>query len=259
MDFSGGTLIMARGFENTPSNSEVDSLENSIEHMISAEVDIRVVHDPTTGKPGLDIQTIKFIDENEESSIAFLIKGELGSFEYNVDSIGSVLTSVYQSQTVKALIAAVISMAVIIFIALRQPISVGLIILALGLNVLGVLGFMSIFGVPMTLASVAGVLLLIGYSVDTNILLSNSVLKRVGVEPRDRAAEAMKTGLMMSGTTLLVMVVLNLCTTAPQLFQLSAVLIFGIVADIFDTWFLNAGVLLRHAEKQKRSELYVSV
>jgi len=101
--------------------------------------------------------------------------------------------------------------------------------------------------------------MLIGYAVDTNILLTTRVLKRVGGEPREKVVDAMRTGLMMSGSTLIPLFALNLLTTAPQLYQLTAVLIFGIIIDIFNTWFLNSAIIIRHAERQQRKEYHVSI
>ena len=118
---------------------------------------------------------------------------------------------------------------------------------------------MALFGVELSLASVAGLLMLIGYAVDTNILLTTRVLKRVGGEPKEQVVDAMRTGLMMSGSTLIPLFALNLLTTAPQLYQLTAVLIFGIIIDIFNTWFLNAAIISRYAERQRRKEYYVSI
>jgi preprotein translocase subunit SecF len=54
------------------------------------------------------------------------------------------------------------------------------------------------------------------------------------------------------------LVAINVLTTAALLFQLSIVLIFGLVGDVINTWFLNVGVLLRSTERQKRREYYVS-
>jgi len=153
---------------------------------------------------------------------------------------------------------AFIAMAVVLFIIYRHSIAVGTMILCVALNMLGALGGMAIFQVPLSLGSLAGILMVIGYSDDMNVMLSDHVLKRLGGEARERAADAMKTGLMIGGTTIIALAAIDILTTAPLLYELSTVLIFGILATLVNTWFLNVGVLLRHAERQRRREYYVS-
>ncbi len=259
-DLKGGTLIMVRELDNVPNVAEVETIT---ENFLGAEADVKITEDPAlaVGRFGLDIETDNFLEEDERDNLENILSQQLG---ISVDMIkaegmGGVIIGIHREQARNAIIGAVVAMAIIIFIVFRRRIVVGTILLAVGLNAVGVFGCMSLFRVDLSLASIAGLLMLIGYSVDTNILLSTRVLKGVAGEAHERAASAMKTGLMMSGTTLIVLLTLNLFTTVPALDQLSAVLIFAIIIDIFNTWFLNAGILLRHTQKQLRRESYVSI
>lgn len=259
-DLKGGTLIMVRELDNVPNVAEVETIT---ENFLGAEADVKITEDPAlaVGRFGLDIETDNFLEEDERDNLENILSQQLG---ISVDMIkaegmGGVIIGIHREQARNAIIGAVVAMAIIIFIVFRRRIVVGTILLAVGLNAVGVFGCMSLFRVDLSLASIAGLLMLIGYSVDTNILLSTRVLKGVAGEAHERAARAMKTGLMMSGTTLIVLLTLNLFTTVPALDQLSAVLIFAIIIDIFNTWFLNAGILLRHTQKQLRREFHVSI
>ena len=206
----------------------------------------------------MDLETDKVLSEEEKADLLNFLGREFGMVgSYSAEWFGSILTGIYREQARRAIIAAVIAMAIIIFITFRHSLIVGAILLCLGLDMLGTFGCMAIFRVPLTLASIAGLLMLIGYAVDTNILLSVQTAKRLGGEARERIASAMKTGLMMSGTTVLAMFMINILTVAPALYQLSSVLIFGILVDIVNTWFLNAGILLWHLSRIKEG-VYVS-
>ncbi len=262
-DLKGGTLIMVRGLDNVPNVGEVGEVETIAENFLGADADVKITKNPAldTGRFGFDIETDNFLEDDERDNLENILSQHLN---ISVDMIkaermGGAIIGIHREQARNAIIGAVVAMAIIIFIVFRRRIVVGTILLAIGLNMIGVLGCMSLFRVDLSLASIAGLLMLIGYSVDTNILLSTRVLKGVTGEAHERAASAMKTGLMMSGTTLIVLLALNLFTTAPALDQLSAVLIFGVVIDIFNTWFLNAGFLLRYTQKRMRMELYVSI
>lgn len=250
-DFKGGSLIRVQG-ENTP---EPGAAELAVENLLGGNVDVDLIEN------GLDMRTDNVLDNAEK-----LLVNEMFSNQFNIsendisiETMGPTITSIYSEQARNAIIGAFIGMAIIIFIAFRRSVTVGAILLSVGLDISGVFGCMALFGIELSLASIAGVLMIIGYSVDTNILLTTRVLKLSGEEPRKQVVGAMRTGLMMSGTTLIPLITINVFTTAPQLYQLTAVLICGIIIDVFNTWFLNAAIVMRYAERQRRKEHYVSV
>jgi len=249
-DFKGGSLMRVRG-ENLPAST----IELAVENFLGGGADADLIEN------GLDIRTDNALDDIGKLLVKEMLSEQFGISEdaVTIETMGPTITSIYSEQARNAMIGAFVAMGIIIFIAFRRRITIGAILLAVGLDMLGVFGCMALFGVELSLASVAGLLMLIGYAVDTNILLTTRVLKRVGGEPKEQVVDAMRTGLMMSGSTLIPLFALNLLTTAPQLYQLTAVLIFGIIIDIFNTWFLNAAIISRYAERQRRKEYYVSI
>ncbi len=251
-DFKGGSLIRVEGPENV---LEVGPVEIAIENLLSGDADVKII------EKGLDIETDNVLGESEKLLVKGMFSQQFGISEnaVTIQTMSATITSLHSEQARNAVIGAFVAMGIIIFIAFRRRITVGAILLAVGLDILGVFGCMALFGVKLSLASVAGLLMLIGYAVDTNILLTTRVLKRVGGEPRERVVDAMRTGLMMSGSTLTPLFALNLLTTAPPLYELTAVLIFGIFIDIFNTWFLNAAIISRYVERQRRKEYHVGI
>jgi preprotein translocase subunit SecF len=116
---------------------------------------------------------------------------------------------------------------------------------------------MSLFGIPLSLASVGGLLLLIGYSVDTDILLTTRVLKRREGTITERALDAMRTGLTMAAAAIGAMAALYIVTiffipSAQALSNIAAVLIIGLVADVLATWLMNLGILRWYMESGRR-------
>jgi len=78
------------------------------------------------------------------------------------------------------------------------------------------------------------------------------LLKRKG-EVNEKIKEAMKTGMTMTMTTLAALVVLFLISSGSYLISsftridiirdISIVLIFGLIADMINTWMTNVGIL----------------
>ena len=116
---------------------------------------------------------------------------------------------------------------------------------------------MSIFSIPLSTATIAALLMLIGYSVDTDIMLTTRVLKRKSEGLDERIKDAMKTGITMSVTTIVAMMVLYLVVTfivpvAETLKNIAAVLLIGLIADLMTTWLTNAGILRYYISEYRK-------
>jgi preprotein translocase subunit SecF len=172
-------------------------------------------------------------------------------------SIGPVLSAQALNQVYWALAIAFIFMSITVFIIFRNVVPSLAVIFAALSDIIIAVGGMSLFGIPLSLASVGGLLLLIGYSVDTDILLTTRVLKRREGTITERALDAMKTGLTMAAAAIGAMAALYIVTiffipSAEALSNIAAVLIIGLVADVLATWLMNLGILRWYMESGRR-------
>ena len=85
--------------------------------------------------------------------------------------------------------------------------------------------------------------MLIGYSVDTDILLTTRVLRSKEGTVFDRVMSAMKTGMIMSTTSLAAVIVAYIFTQSDVIKQIMLILAIGLAFDIIYTWFQNASIL----------------
>lgn len=151
-------------------------------------------------------------------------------------------------------IVAVFLVVIVIFLFFRKVIPSVAVIAAAAFDMLGALALMSIFGIALSLSSIPALLMLIGYSIDTDMLLTTRVLTRSERTPRERASDSMRTGLTMTFTTiaaLAVMLVLSYFNQITVIFEIAAVILFGLLADIIATWMMNAAILLWYVEKTR--------
>jgi len=113
---------------------------------------------------------------------------------------------------------------------------------------------MSLFGITLEPASLVAIIMLVGYSVDTDILLTTRVLKTRTGTVNERIDNAMKTGLTMTLTTLCVMLVILVISTVviriDIMADISSVLLLGLTGDIISTWLMNAGILKWYVEEK---------
>jgi preprotein translocase subunit SecF len=107
------------------------------------------------------------------------------------------------------------------------------------------LALMNLLGIKLSLGTVAALLMIIGYSVDSDILLNNHILRRSG-DFYESTYRAMRTGVTMTLTSLAAMVVMTITATLFGIQLLAAigiVLVFGLAADLMNTYMLNLSLL----------------
>ncbi|MEI7857104.1 MAG: protein translocase subunit SecF [Methanomicrobiales archaeon] len=235
IDFSGGTAV-------TVITSDTAA---QIQSTFSGYPLIDVAEGVNNGK------FLKFssMDDAKFRSLTSLIMEKYP--DAKIDQIGESFGKTLQYQAVIALIFSFIGMAVVIFLAFRTFIPAVAVILAAFADMVMTAATMNIVGIPLTLGTVAALLMLIGYSVDSDILLTNRVLKRQG-KLNDKLTGAFQTGIIMTSTTLAATAALFVVSwfgSVQILMEISAVLLIGLVFDILNTWLTNAGILKWYASK----------
>jgi len=105
-----------------------------------------------------------------------------------------------------------------------------------------------------TSAGLVAFLMLIGYSVDTDILLTTRILKRHEGSLNERIFGAFKTGITMTLTSLFAVIFALIVASSFSvvLTQIFTVLAIGLGFDILNTWITNASILKWYVENKER-------
>lgn len=200
------------------------------------------------------------LDEKElESVLNYNLNGvfdvTLEKKNFNLREVGPTLGSTFLQQGKNAIVWSFILMALVIFLSFKSFIPSVAVLQAAFFDVLLAASCMSVFGISFDAASLGALLMIIGYSVDTDILLTVRLTREKIVDVNEGVDKAMKTGLMMTATTVGAMVVTIFITTfviqIPTLNNIAKVLMFGLIADIFTTWWTNAGLLKWYAGRPR--------
>ena len=176
-----------------------------------------------------------------------------GDLRFQKTQIGPSLGENFFGLAINASLAALVLITMVIFLFFREVVPSLAVISAAIFDIAGSLGLMAIFGIPLSLSTIPALLMLIGYSVDTDILLTTRVLKRRDKTVSERAMDSMYTGLTMTFTTigaLIAILTVSYFGQVQVMFEISAVLLFGLFADIISTWMMNAPILLIYAERK---------
>jgi preprotein translocase subunit SecF len=195
-----------------------------------------------------DVNNGKFLKFGTMDDAKYQSLSQLISQKYpdaKIDQIGESFGKSLQYQAVIAIIFSFIGMAIVIFLSFRTFVPSIAVVLSAFADMAMTAAVMNIVGIPLSLGTTAALLMLIGYSVDSDILLTNRVLKRQG-KLNDKLMGAFHTGIIMTSTTLAAATALFIVSwfgSVQILMEISAVLLIGLVADIFNTWLTNVGIL----------------
>ena len=178
-------------------------------------------------------------------------KVDIKQSEYSVEVMGSSLGQSFFKQTLVALLIAFLLMGIVVFVYFRTIIPSLAVILAAFSDIVVTLAIFNLTGIKLSTAGIAAFLMLIGYSVDTDILLSSRLLKRKEGSVMERVYGAMKTGLTMSTTTLVAILVALIFVQSEVVKQIMLILFIGLLVDLVMTWIQNVGILRLYLERKK--------
>ena len=189
-----------------------------------------------------------------QSKVIATLHSLLSFTTYSYNDITATLGSFFLSQMEAIIIAAFVIVAIAVFIIFRSPVPALAVVFSSANDILVALGVMAIVGIPLGVASIGGILMLIGYSIDTALLSSIRILKRSEGTATERAFSTFKTGITMTSAAIItfsVLLVVAYIAFIPTYIEISGVVLAGLVADIFTTWFGNTPMVLAYKKRKE--------
>ena len=175
------------------------------------------------------------------------------SNNYTFITVGSTLGESFFRQTIKAIIWSFILMSIVVLLYFRNFTPSLFVAWNAFSDLTETLAVIVMFNMKFSTASIAALLMLIGYSVDTNILLTSRVLKAARDKVISLIFNSMRTGLAMSLTTMVTTFFAYLVTQSLVIRQIMFILTVGMVFDTINTWLFNAPLLRWYLENKYSS------
>ncbi|MFH1978306.1 MAG: protein translocase subunit SecF [Candidatus Aenigmatarchaeota archaeon] len=240
IELKGGTLINIGLNDNDNTNGLESVLTNNFGSVSFREL---------SGLSGRSL--LIGVEENVDTD-AVLVEIEnfgIDTGQFSVATIGSSLGDIFWYQAQIGLVIAFIFMGIIVMFIFRTFVPSMAVIISAVSDIIITLAIMQVFHIDLSLAGFAALLMIIGYSVDTDILLTTRMLKGTGTL-RERVVKTLKTGLTMSVTSIGALTTLLIFGISPLLAQIASVLLIGLIVDIIITWLLNASILRWYMERK---------
>lgn len=200
---------------------------------------------------GIIVESAEIEQDELKKALEEKLGIQLSDQNYSVEITGSSLGQEFYRQMLIALLLAFLFMSIVVFISFRSFVPSIAVVLSDFFNITVTIAVINLLGIKVSTAGIAAILLILGYSLDTDVLLTTKVLKRKEGSIDDRIISAMKTGLTMTITTIAAATAGYFIGTSEVFKQTFLIIIIGCVADIFITYFVNAGIMKMYCMKKE--------
>ncbi len=177
------------------------------------------------------------------------ISENFSTADISIQQTGEALGKSFFNEMLKAIFFAFILMGIVVFITFRKFVPSIAVILSAFLDITITLAIISALGMKISTAGIAAFLMIIGYSIDTDIMLTTKVLKRKSGDLWSRLVTAFKTGMTMTITTIIALFIAFLITNSIILKQMFGIILIALIVDMLSTWLMNTGILVWYLEK----------
>jgi preprotein translocase subunit SecF len=258
-DFMNKGVSLKGGITISLSNEIAHKILDSddIENYIKSEFPQNDISIRTINSGGVPSGIIMEIDipVDDSKNIDILLnklseKTGIAKDNINLEGMGSSLGKSFFKSMILAVLIAFLLMGIVVFLYFRTFAPSIAVMLAAFSNMVITLAIVNILGIKISTAGIAAFLMMIGYSVDTDLLLSIRVLKRKEGTVLERVYSALSTGITMNITTMIAVTIAMIFTQSEVIRQIMVILFIGLIADIINTWIQNVGILRFYLERK---------
>jgi preprotein translocase subunit SecF len=148
-------------------------------------------------------------------------------------------------------IAAYIIGAALLVIYFRTSLPSFMMIVNVFADLIFTLAVVNLIGMKVSTAGIASFLMIIGYCVESNILITTKLIKKKDGIIIDKIVGAFKTGFVMTLTAIAAVTIALVMTQSSVIREIMAILLIGLFADLLYTWIQNVAFLRIYLERNR--------
>lgn len=233
-----------------------EDLESSLKtNFVESDFVARKLTDFTTGQiTGINIEISGISEPELKTFLEEKLSIKLTSENYSVEEVGAALGSSFFMDLVRSIIFAFLFMSIVVFAVYRKFIPAITVIFTAVTDIIATVAVVDLLGIKISTAGIAAFLLLIGYSIDSDMLLTTKMLRRKNSPAIYEMYNAIRTGLMMTVTTLAALILGLLFSNSIVIKQIFTITLIGLIIDIIATYLGNAPILLWYVKKNENKQ-----
>ncbi|RLG17261.1 hypothetical protein DRN62_01645 [Nanoarchaeota archaeon] len=248
ISLKGGTAI---SFQSNRSFDLEELKSLSVQLFETDDVVVRELKDISGNLLGYDIEVGKELNTTEAINSLSEALG-IDVSQVSVSQQSSTIASSFYRDVLKAFPFAFILMSLVIYYYFRSFVPAISILFSTLSDVICILGTMSLLGMRMSAATLGALLMIIGYSTDSDILLAVNILKRREGRLMDRIKHAIKIELTMDAAAFTTYFIMYFLTNIGVIKHIAFVLMISVFFDTINTWIQNAGFQRMYLERKGR-------
>ncbi len=231
---------------NTNHSVSASLITSNLSTALNSPVSVSVLHaqfsNAITGyaiTAGINVNTTQFTN-----AVSKLFAMPVTSANSNIDYVSATIAQGALYDSLILLGAAFILVAIVSLFYFRNLSQAFSNVISIISDVINVVGLLDLLGISFSTASIAGILMIMGYSADRNIILATNILKREEANMKYRLLHTIKTSLTMDAAAFVTFIVLFFGTTNSLIQNIAIILVFGVLFDDFSVWILNGSIQL---------------
>ena len=240
IDLSGGTVVTV--YANASDPVAKANLENE-------GFAVREIKSYETGR--LIAVIVEAGPEFNQTYVINAVNQTFQGAKFDVRHVGPAMGASFLKTAQKSVIIGFVLMGLILASIFRVPIVALTVILSGFLDVFEAAAYMTLFGIKLAPHTIGALLMLMGWSVDSEVLFDTKILKRKEGDPKERALHAMKTAMTMSASVFASLIALYLFSNAKLVKDIAMILLLGAFFDLINTWFQSLSMVLWYVEGNK--------
>jgi len=232
---------------------ELDFLEQKMSEFFSTDdVSARKLKDIYGNLIGYDLQIGKEVTSSEIfSGFGEAIGVSLSPLNTSITQQSSKFAKSFFSDALWVFLIAFFLMSIVIYFYFKSFVPAISITFSTMSDIVCILGVFALFHIKFSSATIGALLMIIGYSSDSDILLATNILKRREGRLMDRIKYAIKTELTMDLAAFVTYLIMFTLSNVEIIKHIAFVLFIAIFFDIINTWIQNAGLQRMYMERKK--------
>ncbi len=223
--------------------TKIDDIRSFLENELKTSVFVRSLFGIENAKNGFIVEASNIELDKLKNVLEKNLDVELDDNNFFVEETSSRIGQGFYKEMIRAIFIAFLLMGIVIFIAYRSFIPSIAVIFSAFFDIVATIAVIDLLGIRISSAGIAALVLLIGYSVDTDVLLTTRVLKRREGTVWERITSSFKTGITMTATTITAVLIGYIFSKSLVFKEVFIIIIIGLVLDIIATYIMNAGIL----------------
>lgn len=245
------------GVSFTFTHEQEININNFEEYLINSlgtsDVEIIILRSQLTNTIiGYEVQTEEGITQSLlQDSVESYLNAELSEEDVSFGTQSSVIGTSFLSDSLWLIVIGFVFMSIVSYFYFRNIIPALSITFSTASDFVGILALLNVLGIKVSIATIGALLMVIGYSTDSDILLATNILKRKEGTLKSRMIKAMKTEATMSLAAFVTFAIMFVFSSVEIIKHIALILLIGIFYDLINTWGQNASLQRLYAERKK--------